>query len=209
GLRAHGRGKGPAAETRHAAPHPAQRDAARGHDPRPRVRSPGRRRLRRRVHLRVPGNRAVRVQRVRRVGLQRDHGRDAARRDPVHAHQSGRRPHLSVSRPEDPIRMMEEAAVTAAAAPPKAASGWRGVWAFIRASWLNALAVAIGTIVVLMAALGPLLLGGKANTADFAAILQGPSGAHWMGTDNVGRDLFARVVVGARISLASAALIVL
>jgi peptide/nickel transport system permease protein len=105
--------------------------------------------------------------------------------------------------------MMEEAAVTAAAAPPKAASGWRGVWAFVRASWLNGLAVAIVTIVVLMAIFGPLLLGTKANTADFSAILQGPSASHWLGTDNVGRDLLARIVAGARISLASAALIVL
>ncbi|HXY72072.1 MAG TPA: ABC transporter permease [Actinomycetota bacterium] len=105
--------------------------------------------------------------------------------------------------------MMEEAVVSAAAAPPKAASGWRGVWAFVRASWLNALAVAIVTIVVLMALVGPLLLGNKANAADFSAILQGPSASHWLGTDNVGRDLLARIVAGARISLASAALIVL
>jgi peptide/nickel transport system permease protein len=105
--------------------------------------------------------------------------------------------------------MMEEAVVGAAAAPPRAASGLRGVWAFIRASWLNALAVAIVTIVVLMAVVGPLLLGDKASTADFGTILQGPSSAHWLGTDNVGRDLLARIVAGARISLASAALIVL
>jgi len=105
--------------------------------------------------------------------------------------------------------MMEEAAVSAAAAPPKAASGLRGVWAFVRASWLNALAVTIVTIVVLLAVFGPFLLGSKGNTADFANILQGPSASHWMGTDNVGRDLFARVVAGARISLTSAAVIVL
>jgi peptide/nickel transport system permease protein len=36
--------------------------------------------------------------------------------------------------------------------------------------------------------------------------LKGPSGEHWLGTDELGRDLYARVVFGARYSLAIAAL---
>jgi peptide/nickel transport system permease protein len=35
--------------------------------------------------------------------------------------------------------------------------------------------------------------------------LQAPSGAHWFGTDNLGRDLYSRVIYGAFLSLASAA----
>jgi len=31
--------------------------------------------------------------------------------------------------------------------------------------------------------------------------LEAPSGAHWMGTDNVGRDIFSRVIYGARVSM--------
>jgi ABC-type dipeptide/oligopeptide/nickel transport system permease subunit len=37
--------------------------------------------------------------------------------------------------------------------------------------------------------------------ADFQALREAPGPAHWMGTDDIGRDLYSRVVHGARISL--------
>lgn len=39
------------------------------------------------------------------------------------------------------------------------------------------------------------------DRADLSVVLQFPSGAHWMGTDDVGRDVFSRILYGARISL--------
>lgn len=42
-------------------------------------------------------------------------------------------------------------------------------------------------------------------TQDFTATLQGPSAVHWFGTDELGRDILARVVFGARTSLITAA----
>jgi len=38
-------------------------------------------------------------------------------------------------------------------------------------------------------------------TIDFGAMLAGPSPAHWMGTDAFGRDIFSRVIYGARTAL--------
>lgn len=40
---------------------------------------------------------------------------------------------------------------------------------------------------------------------DLLAELQGPSAAHWFGTDELGRDIMARVIYGARTSLMTAA----
>lgn len=42
-------------------------------------------------------------------------------------------------------------------------------------------------------------------TQDYASMLQGPGKAHWFGTDELGRDLLARVLYGARTSMLTAA----
>jgi ABC-type dipeptide/oligopeptide/nickel transport system permease subunit len=44
---------------------------------------------------------------------------------------------------------------------------------------------------------------------NFSVLNGGPSGAHWLGTDDIGRDLLSRVIYGARISLEAAFVIVL
>ncbi|SMO83822.1 ABC transporter permease [Melghirimyces algeriensis] len=54
---------------------------------------------------------------------------------------------------------------------------------------------------ILIAFIAPLLLPFGYNQIDADARLQPPSAEHWFGTDDFGRDIFARVVYGARISL--------
>ncbi|MGN9780747.1 dipeptide/oligopeptide/nickel ABC transporter permease/ATP-binding protein [Nonomuraea sp. ZG12] len=60
--------------------------------------------------------------------------------------------------------------------------------------------VLVGLMVVL-AVIGPPIWGEQAALIDAGSILQGSSAAHPLGTDNLGRDLLARVLVAGRFSL--------
>ena len=71
-----------------------------------------------------------------------------------------------------------------------------------------AMGAAIVVLVVLLAALFAPEVAPYSPTANFAVINGGPSAAHWLGTDDVGRDLLSRVIFGARISLEAAAIVV-
>jgi len=64
---------------------------------------------------------------------------------------------------------------------------------------------AVGLVLVLVmgvAGLGAEWLAPYSPTAnDFAAMTESPSWAHWLGTDQFGRDLFSRIIYGARTAL--------
>lgn len=62
--------------------------------------------------------------------------------------------------------------------------------------------VAVVFIMVLAAIAAPLIARHDPLAIDLTNQLQSPSGEHWMGTDIQGRDIWARLVYGARISLA-------
>src|SRR5688572_5772741 len=63
----------------------------------------------------------------------------------------------------------------------------------------------IGAVIVLVAAIaavvGPWLVPFDPSAQELALRLEGPTGAHWFGLDELGRDIFARILSGARISL--------
>lgn len=54
---------------------------------------------------------------------------------------------------------------------------------------------------VLMAIAAPLIARQDPNSIDLINLLEPPSSAHWLGTDVQGRDVWARLVYGARVSL--------
>ncbi len=55
-------------------------------------------------------------------------------------------------------------------------------------------------LLLLGAVFGPALVG-NATAQDLGARLQGPTAQHWLGTDQLGRDVLSRVLSGSRISL--------
>jgi peptide/nickel transport system permease protein len=67
---------------------------------------------------------------------------------------------------------------------------------------------AVIALIVAAAILAPWLAPHSA-TANFPAINSGPSAHHWLGTDDIGRDILSRLIFGARISLEAATSIVL
>jgi len=72
---------------------------------------------------------------------------------------------------------------------------------FLRQSLLARIGFAIVCLLVLLALLAPWISPAKPAAQNLAARLQGPSFSHWMGTDELGRDILTRVLYGARVSL--------
>jgi len=77
----------------------------------------------------------------------------------------------------------------------------RALREFLRHSVLARIGFAIAAVLVLAAVFAPWISPADPAAQNLAARLEGPSAAHWMGTDELGRDILSRVLYGARISL--------
>lgn len=74
-------------------------------------------------------------------------------------------------------------------------------WARLRADGRSWIGVVVVGLLVLLAAAAPLAASVDPATIDLRHTLEAPSAAHWLGTDAQGRDVWARLVYGARVSL--------
>src|SRR2546421_60113 len=81
---------------------------------------------------------------------------------------------------------------------PRRESRWRSVGNWLAANPKVAFGLGIVGFFVLVAILGPVII--RQNPTAFSSdVLQPPSTAHWLGTTQTGPDVFAQVVVGARV----------
>jgi peptide/nickel transport system permease protein len=82
-----------------------------------------------------------------------------------------------------------------------ASAGWTTVAALGRRNKLAGIGMVLVTIFVLFALFAPWISPQDPSRIELSARLQGPTAAHWFGTDELGRDIFSRVIYGARISM--------
>ena len=78
---------------------------------------------------------------------------------------------------------------------------------------VTAFAFGLFALIVVAALIGPFIVPYDPLASDTASALKAPSARHWFGTDQLGRDIFSRVVVATRldffIAIASVALVFL
>jgi peptide/nickel transport system permease protein len=85
----------------------------------------------------------------------------------------------------------------------------KSIGEFVRLSVLARVGLAAATLLVAGALLAPWIAPADPATQDLPARLQAPSRGHWMGTDELGRDILSRTLYGARVSLVVAISVVL
>jgi peptide/nickel transport system permease protein len=91
-------------------------------------------------------------------------------------------------------------AIGAAVAPPRH-SEWRRFSRIFFGRKLYLIGFIIVVIIFLTAIFAPLLAPYDPIKPDIIHRLQGPSAAHWLGTDSLGRDMLSRIIYGTRVSL--------
>lgn len=78
---------------------------------------------------------------------------------------------------------------------------WQGAWRRLRKNPIAVSAMVLLGVLMLFILLGPMISGENYLDIDLMLKNTAPNGVNWFGTDAMGRDLFCRVWIGARLSL--------
>lgn len=113
--------------------------------------------------------------------------------------------------PSEPDLARDALAVDGAPAPGAAAVARerRGIIGFLRSERLGAVATVLIVLLALAALFAPVVAPHDPLTQDRRAFMDAPSAKYFFGTDDLGRDIFSRLLHGARISLYVGAMTVL
>jgi peptide/nickel transport system permease protein len=82
-------------------------------------------------------------------------------------------------------------------------------WIIAKSNPLSMVAFGLFLLLVLIAVVGPHVVPFDPLASNAAMALQPPSATHWFGTDNLGRDVFSRVIVATRLDLSISVMAVL
>lgn len=80
-------------------------------------------------------------------------------------------------------------------------SPMRAAWRRLMRQRINAIALGFLVLLVLLCVFGPMLSNYTQDQQDLELKAAGPSMAHWLGTDQLGRDIATRILHGGRVSL--------
>ena len=79
---------------------------------------------------------------------------------------------------------------------------WQDAWIRLKKNNMALLGLIIIVCLIVVAIFGPIFSSHTYDEQNLMMTNSSPSWEHWFGTDNLGRDIFIRVLYGARISLA-------
>jgi peptide/nickel transport system permease protein len=91
--------------------------------------------------------------------------------------------------------------IAAAVEPSRARRWWDIVVKFCREKPLGTAGAAIVVVMILAAVFADFIAPYNPVATDYGAMLGAPSAAHWLGSDEFGRDLLSRIIYGARTAL--------
>src|SRR5258708_38203221 len=81
------------------------------------------------------------------------------------------------------------------------ANTWTAATTLGRRNALAAAGMVLGAVFIIFALFAPWIAPQDPGNIDLPSRLQPPNAAHWVGTDELGRDIFSRVIYGERISM--------
>lgn len=92
---------------------------------------------------------------------------------------------------------------TTAAVAASEENPWARAWRRLRRRKGAMVGLAIVALFVVVAVFAPLIAPYDPIATSWSAVRKAPSWAHWLGTDEVGRDILSRIIFGARASLSA------
>ncbi|GGA20757.1 ABC transporter permease [Paenibacillus physcomitrellae] len=101
----------------------------------------------------------------------------------------------------DDFRKLDTSEKNAEIIQRESVSAWKDAWRRLIENKVAMGALILLALIVIMAIVGPWISKFNYYTNDLLATNQKPSAEHWFGTDDLGRDMFVRTWMGARISL--------
>lgn len=97
--------------------------------------------------------------------------------------------------------MTDSAATSAPQTAPEASASSAKLWRKVRRQPLGIVALLLLVVLGVAVTLGPVIYAQAPNRTDARNTLKAPSAEHLLGTDELGRDVLARVLAGGRVSL--------